>query len=215
MSIATYSELQTAVGTYLDDTSLSSLIPDWITMAESRINRDMSSLRTSLSTAVLTGTIDLTYIALPADFVEVREVLLTTDGASDRLVPFVVGTIDYRETSGTPKMYGIVASQVQFDCPLDQAHTFNMLYRVKWELSDGSPTNWILTNHPDLYLAATLVEAYAFRGNETAALRWEQRYRMAAEEIDRNESRNLAIAPLQIDAALRPVGRAFNYTTGQ
>ncbi len=58
-----------------------------------------------------------------------------------------------------------------------------------------------------------MVEGAAFRRNAQEALGWEQRYRIAAEEVDRNEARNVSIAPLRVDAALAP-RRNFNYTTG-
>ena len=34
---------------------------------------------------------------------------------------------------------------------------FLFRYRQKFALSDAVPTNWLLTNHPDIYLAAVLV----------------------------------------------------------
>ena len=214
MSIATYSELQTAVGNYLDDTSLSSFIPDWITMAESRINRDIGNIRTSWVDGVLTATPSSRSVALPSTFVEASALFLTTDDQYKRLIPFFPGTIELKTADGTPEMWCVNGANIDLDCPCAAADTFILRYRAKWTLSDSAPTSWLLTNHPDLYLSSTLVEAYAFRGNEASALRWEQRYRMAAEEIDRNEARNVSIVPLSVDAALMPL-RGFDFTTGQ
>jgi len=42
MSIATYSELQTAVADWMHRTDLTAKIPDFITLAESRINAPSS-----------------------------------------------------------------------------------------------------------------------------------------------------------------------------
>lgn len=216
MAISTYTELKDAVANWLDDTSLSSRIPEWITMGESRINRDLGKIRTSWTNEALNGTPSSRSIALPASFVEAQALFLTTDGTQKMLQPFINGTIELRVSDGTPKAWSINGTNIDLDCPCDAAHTFLFRYRQKWELSDGSPTSWLLTNHSDLYLAAALVNAFAWRRDSEQMLIWNTAYKQAVAEIEHKEARNLSITPLRTDPALLPVqGGSFSYTYGE
>jgi hypothetical protein len=215
MAISTYAELQTAVQTYLDDTSLSSLVPDWVTLGESRINRDVDKARLSWTNGSLTGTPSSRSVALPSTFVEARSLFLTTSGEQIELAPFIAGVMELRTSDGTPRAWSINGSNIDLDCPCDQAHTFLLRYRAKWAIATDL-TNWLLTNHPDVYLFATLVEAHGFRGNEEQSVKYEVRYRNAVDEVNRKEARNETLVPLRVDAALLPdVYGSFNYTIGE
>lgn len=215
MAISTYTELQTAVQNWLDDTSLSARVPEFITLAESRINGDLGTIRMAWTTTTLTGTASSRALTLPTGFVEPRALYLTTDGDQTELLPFVFGTQPLRTDSGTPEAWCINGSSINLDCLLAAADTFLFHYRTKWDIATDT-TNWLLTNHPDVYLGAALVEAYVFRDNDQGGLKWEARYQQAVKRVTENDARNLSIAPLQVDAALLPRnGGTFNYTTGQ
>lgn len=214
MAIGSYSELQTAVQNWLDDTSLSARVVEFITLAESRINADLGNLRMAWTTTTLTGSIGSRALTLPTGFVEPRALYLTTDGDQTELMPFVNGTKPLRTDSSTPHEWCINGASINLDCLLAAADTFLFHYRTKWDIATDL-TNWLLTNHPDVYLSAALVEAYVFRDNDQGGLKWEARYQQAVERVTNKESRNSSIAPLQVDLALLPRGRHFNYTTGE
>lgn len=215
MSIATYSELQTAVQNWLDDTSISSFVPDFITLGESRINRDLDKIRVSWTTGSLTGTQSSRSIALPTLFVEPRSLMLTTSGEQVMLTPFVAGTMELRTSDGTPRAWCINGTNIDLDCPCDQAHTFLFRYRLKWAIAT-TLTSWLLTNHPDVYFFASMIEAESYRQNNDEALKYEVRYRAAVDEVNRKEARNESNVPLLVDAALLPeVYGSFNYTLGE
>jgi hypothetical protein len=74
-----------------------------------------------------------------------------------------------------------------------------------------------LTNHPDVYLSASLVHAYVFREAPEKAQMWDLGYREAVEAIQEKEARSVAVAPLVADPAILAVRRRvmFNYTIGQ
>jgi hypothetical protein len=64
----------------------------------------------------------------------------------------------YIDSSGQPRQWCLDSSSaIKFDRPCDQAYDFRFRYRQRFALSDNSTTNWLLTNHPDIYLAATLM----------------------------------------------------------
>ena len=58
MSITNYSELQTAVAAWINRTDLTALLPDFITLAESKLNR---RLRTRYQETALTSQTITTY----------------------------------------------------------------------------------------------------------------------------------------------------------
>lgn len=213
MSISTYTELKTAVDNWLDDTTLSSRVPEFITLGESRINADLGTLRTAWTSTTLTGTPSSRSIALPSGFVEPRALFLTTYSDQQKLNPFINGTRELSTTDGIPSEWCIAGTNIDLDCPCDQAHTFLFHYRAKWDIAADS-TNWLLTNHPDVYLAASLIEAWDFRQYPENVARWEGKYEAARERAEQNAARSLAVAQLAVDAALQPAGNHFNFTIG-
>lgn len=214
MAITTYAELQTAIQNWLDDTSLSSRVTEFIALAEDRINDDLGNLRMAWTTTTLNGSIGSRALTLPTGFVEPRALYLTTDGDQTYLEPFINGTRVLRTDSATPQAWCINGANINLDCLLSAADTFLFHYRTKWDIATDL-TNWLLTNHPSVYLASALVEAYVFRDNDTGALKWETRYQQAVERVKNAEGRHSAIAPLVVDPGLLHKNRTFNYTIGE
>jgi hypothetical protein len=70
-----------------------------------------------------------------------------------------------------------------------------------------------LTNHPDCYLSACIVEAAMLTQDMDKLAVWEQRYKGAVEDIAWTDARSISVAPLQVDQALLG-GGAFNILTG-
>lgn len=216
MSISTKAELKTAAANWLDDTSLTSRLDEFVTLGESRINRDFGSIRMAWTDEDLTGTPDSRELTLPTDFVEARALFLTTFDIQTMLAPFVAGTFELDTTSGTPGGWCINGANIDLDRPCDSAHTFSFRYRARWQLDADGDTSWLLENHPDVYLAAVLIEAFVYRQDSVNAVAWETRYRMAKDEIEENEARALAVAKLRVDPALTAMrGRGtFNWQNG-
>jgi hypothetical protein len=207
MTISTYSELQTAVQIWLDRSDLSVNAADFITLAESRLNRILP-LRFARTTAGLTGTPGLANLVLPSDFVEPYALFLTTFGVKTELKPFVFGTIEQGTVNGVPSAWSVVRAVIALDCPCDQAHTFEFVYRQSLTLSDSAPTNWLLTNHPDVYLLASLVEAAFFAENLDYMALCKARLDEAIAETTAKEGRSLGVATLSVDAGLAALSSA-------
>ncbi len=207
MALDTYSELQTALGNWLARSDLSALYADFISLAEARINRNLP-LRVYKADTALAGTVASRQIALPSDFLEAYRLQLTTGGSFTELKPATAATMAYSETSGTPAEWAINGAYIDLDRPCDQAHTFSFRYRQKLALSDDTPTNWLLTNHPDVYLWGALVEASAYTMDAEFATAANQRFAAAAEELSTIDSRSDARATLSVDPALMGAGSA-------
>lgn len=201
MALADYSALKSAIADYLARPDLSSVIPTFVSLAESRLNR-LLQLRITEAATTLTGTIDSRSLSLPSDYIEAISLDLTTSGSFCRLVAREIASLSYAATSGTPCSWAIQGANIILDRPCDQAHTFQFRYRQAFALSDDQPTNWLLTNHPDLYLMAAMVEAHVYQMNEDAAAGWLAKLNMAIEEVMAKEGRSKSRAELRVDSAL-------------
>src|SRR6267378_826360 len=70
MSLATYSDLQSAVTNWLHRADLSGSIPDFITLADGRINNDLRhrAMETSMASTMAAGV-----IAVPTNYIELKD----------------------------------------------------------------------------------------------------------------------------------------------
>lgn len=153
--ITTYATLQSEALDWMSRAGQSGNAPTWIQMAESRLNRELGAIETD---TMLTGTEDSNVISISAlSIVQPIALFLAETGIDEREIdPAAEGTYAVRTTSGRPLKWSIDGTNINFDCPLDSAYPFRFRYRQRFALSVTDP-NWLLTNHPDVYLAATLM----------------------------------------------------------
>lgn len=163
MAISTYAELQTAIADWLARSDLSGDAVDFITLAEAHLNREIPAVETDVT---LTGTLDSRRIDISANSVVSALALFLVDSSSGDEIEITRkadGTFPYLDTSGEPQFWAIDGTNIDFDRPLDAAYTFRFRIRQKYTLSASATTNWLLTNHPDVYLAASLLWGGVFK----------------------------------------------------
>ena len=186
MAITTYAELQTATANWLDRSDLTDRIPEFIELAEANFNRvirqpDMITKNDSFSIAGR-------YTTLPADTLEIVRIVLD-------LTPVIV--LEYMTPeelserritlTGTGKPYyfttiGGSANQLEVLRSPDDTYTASIIYYTRIPaLADG--TNWLLTNHPDIYLFGTLVEAEPYLKNDERMPLWTSRLDKALSDL--------------------------------
>lgn len=159
MSISTYSQLKSSVEVWRErvgDTTISTNAADFITLGEARLTRELP-LRVMWSNTTLTGSIDSRLLTIPSDFAEPKFLKRTDVDPYLDLIKQTAEDMVYFSTSGTPTQWCINGANIDLNRPCSSALGFQFRYRAKFALSDTSPTNWLLTNHPDIYLAAVLV----------------------------------------------------------
>jgi hypothetical protein len=165
MSISTYADLKTKVASWgrrAGNSTFVAEVPDIITLAEARLNRELPAVETDTT---LTGVVSSRRIDISAvSMVEPIALFLAETGLDEREVKFKAdGTFPYLVTEGRPKFVAVDGTYLDFDCPLDAAYPFRLRSRNRFSLSDANPTNWLLTNHPDVYLAASLMWGAGYR----------------------------------------------------
>lgn len=218
MAISSYSELQAAIVSWMarsGDGELTSEATTFIALAESRLNRDLPLRVMEVDDTSLTGTVSSREVALPSDYVEPKALFLTTYGDERWLRPFIAGSgphLTYLSENAAPTAWAINGANIDLDSPCDQAHTFRFRYRKSFALSGSETTNWLLTNHPDVYLSACLVEGYQFMQDVEKTPLWEARYRSNVADVKRKEARSKQ-ATLVVDPGLLNSG-GFDINTG-
>jgi hypothetical protein len=216
VAVTTYSELQTAAANWLIRSDLTARIPEFISLAEARLNRVLR-MRRAEAEASLTATPASRSIALPSTFAEPLNLWILRDGDREALDFREPGLMEAESESGEPEYWGIDGTNVVFERPCDQAYGFVLRYLAKFALSDASPTNALLTDAPDVYLFATLAEAGPFLRDPELAGSYETKLSRAIRELNAKEHRSKAMQPLVTEIA-QMVGRrdsSFDITRGE
>src|SRR5210317_1100002 len=100
MALSTFSELKTSVANYLNRDDLTSVIPDFITLTENRINRELRS-RANVSMVITTTTSGTDLYDFPADLIELRSVSYVS-GSNKNALSYMTpesGTREYGTTA--------------------------------------------------------------------------------------------------------------------
>lgn len=199
--ISTYSELQSAVAGWLNRSDLTARIPDFITLAESKLNRRLR-LRVMETEEPLSLSAGEQSVALPAGFIEPMDLWeVVSDGR--RGLRFVgPAQMPTQSASGQVLYWTITGENIVFDRPTEAALSLVLRCVSSFALSDASPTNWLLTHHPDAYLFAALVEAAPYERDTEALAIWTARLESALTEIENKEARSRSLSTLSVDPVL-------------
>lgn len=169
----TLTELTTSLADWLNRDDFADVANEIVASAERRLSRD---LFTGDREAITTLTATAETVALPADFESVRAMWI--EGANGgRLEPMTLGDLQaFYPTSetGTPRHYAVMGSTLYLGPAPSSSTAIKLAY---WQgltpLSDANPTNWLLTDHPDVYRAAAMTEAYLYYMDEAKARTWD------------------------------------------
>lgn len=206
MSIASYSELQTAVASYLARTDLTSQITDFIRFAELRLRRELR-IRQMLKSVTTTTTSGDSTVELPSDFLEIRDFIVSTNPAQPLTYssPSAFSRNARTTESGKPLDYTILASEFQLAPIPDSAYTVKLLYyAAPTFLSDSNTSNAFMANAPDALLYASLLEAEPFLMNDARINTWGTMYDRAISTLTKSdESSQYSGVPLSMTLATR------------
>lgn len=189
MSFTSYSDLQAAIAGYLARSDLTTQIPDFIRLAETRLRRDLRirQMLKSVTTATVGG--DST-VELPSDFLEVRDFVVV--GNPIQPLNYYSPSAFNRNTrsweSGKPVDYTVLANDFQLAPIPDGVYTVKMFYFAAPEfLSDTNPSNAFLANTPDALLYGSLLEAEPYLMNDARINTWGTMFDRAMASITRSD----------------------------
>ena len=203
MAIATYTDLQNSIESFLARTDLTAQIPDFIKLAEVRMSRELET-RSQEKRAQAQTVASSEYLSLPTDLREVREVKLNTSPLTvlQYKSPTQIDSDHSTTGTGKPISYSIIGDEIKMRPIPDAAYDVEIVYIGEiTPLSATNLTNTILTRHPDAYLSGALVEAYTYLMDEQRAQVYDQKFSRAIEEIRKDESRaHYGTGSLQINS---------------
>lgn len=198
MAITTYATLQTAIADWAERADLTARIPDFITLAEAQMNRELR-VRRMIERA--TASITDPYSVAPIDFLEIVSMVLTDGVEPLQLSPAPPETLDGYSTAqatGQPRFWSVVGEEIRYYPNPDRPYTATLTYYAKIPaLSNANTTNWVLQTHPDAYLFGALKEAGPFLKDADVTAAFEAKYQAAIQSIKAAE--RTRTGPLRLD----------------
>lgn len=189
MSFTSYSDLKTAIAGYLARTDLTTQIPDFIRLAETRLRRDLRIRQMLKSVTTSTVAADST-VELPSDFLEVRDLVI--DGSPPQPLNYSSPSAFTRNArtwqSGKPLDYTVLANDFQLAPIPDAVYSVKMLYSAAPTfLSDTNTSNVFLANTPDALLYGSLLEAAPYLMDDARINTWGTMFDRAMASITRSD----------------------------
>lgn len=203
MALNTYTGLKSSIANWLNRSDLTTEISeDFVTLAEADFNSKLR-IREMINAANLT--VNSETVALPAGFLQVRDLYIIQSNTKYPLryvTPVQMDQMTGTSTSGLPNVYTILGSNLRFSPKPDQSYTAVLnFYKTFDPLTTSNTTNFILTNHPAIYLYGSLFHAANFLGgiNPQQVQAWQGMYATALERLELNDREDeFSGSPLQI-----------------
>lgn len=191
MALANYTDLLASVAAWMNRTDLTAVIPDFVTIAEARISRDLR-LRKQVVSSTLATVASTRGVALPSDWLEFENVSLAI--TPERQLSYAtVEQLDsvYPNNGGnsSPSLYTIEGDQILFGPTPDAVYTVNIYYYGRFSALATASTNWLLTNHPSVYLYACLMQACLYVKDATRAAEYKGLYDEVVSELQLQDDR--------------------------
>jgi hypothetical protein len=191
MDLSTYSGLKAAIADYLNRDDMTSVIPGFIALAEAKFNRKM---RTRQMIKRATAVIDSQSFAYPADWLEAKEFILSTNPITYMKFVTELQAKELQSTEivspGKPRYYTIIGSQIEVIGTPDTSYSGVLTYYAKIPaLSDSNTSNWLLAYAPDLYLYGALLESAPYLKDDERLAIWGQMYTDSKADIELADQR--------------------------
>lgn len=179
-----FGALKTQVLNWMNRSDLSSVVGDFINIANDRASR---LLRVPTNEAFVTIALDVNDRApVPADYVEGKTMTFYAGGRARTL-----DRKDYREViergsteNGLPEWFAREFSNFVFAPNPSGVTEVDLYYWACFpELVDDTDTNWLVTDAPEILLYGALSEGSLYLKKEEDAAIWQAKFNAAIEEV--------------------------------
>lgn len=192
MALSTYDELKASIADFLNRDDLTAVIPDFITLAEKQMNREVRHWRMEKRA---TAELNTQYTALPSDFLQpIRFIITAADiSALEQVNSVEISQLrdDNGDAVGRPTSYSILDGSIEVHPTPDATYTLEMLYyEVLDTLNAQTTTNWLLTNYPDAYLYGALMHSAPYLQEDVRIQTWAALYQKAIGDINSESERS-------------------------
>lgn len=186
MTITNYGTLKTAIADTLNRDDLTSVIPQFVSLAHAQFNRRIRSHRQITRGSL---TIDTQFEALPADWLETIRITMDanpirvlTQISMDDLTRYRTATDN---NTDAPVYFAHNGTDIELFPTPSTSYTGQITYYAKiTALSADGDTNWLLTNHPDVYLYGSLAHSAPYLQDDARLAIWAGLAAQAMSEIE-------------------------------
>ena len=204
--INTYATLQTAVANWLDRSDLTDRIPEFIALAEARMNRPLRlAIMLNVDETTLGGAAKLVGgtrdYALPSGYLQMVDFHLRTSPittlsyltpenmnrmwAGSQISRPLAYTIFSDNASGTP------TKKVRLGPSPDGDYDYSIMFYKKIDaLSAVNTTEQMLTDNPDVYLYGALLEAEPFLMNDERVQLWATAFQESLRALQEQDNKD-------------------------
>ena len=187
MALNTFTALKASIADFLNRDDLTAVIPDFISLAEAQINRDVRHWKMEARSSGQQSSGD-EYMQIPSDWVETIRLHLTGTGTSvvnlvsrDSMADKRAGQED---TTGTPIMYTHADGQFQLYPTPSNDTDFELLYYQKIPSLISNSDNWLLLDSPDVYLYGALLHSAPYLAEDQRIAVWAQMYSASVQRLN-------------------------------
>lgn len=191
MTISTYGTLKSAIADFLNRDDLTAVIPTFISLAEAQMNRDIRHWRMEERATL---TLSSQYTALPADWLQTTSLSLDNQRleyvSRDNMLERAEQTSVY---TGTPDSYTLTGGELEVYPRPSVSVDATLIYTQKIPtLSDGAPTNWVLTYFPEVYLYGSLLHSAPYLQDDARLQVWAPIYAASVTQVNADSLRSKA-----------------------
>jgi hypothetical protein len=165
MTISSYSELKTAIATYMHRADLTGRDDEAIDNFEAKINRKIrtAGLETTATGNMVSGTATISF---PTGYAEIRSFTYVPVTGSVRKLEYITpeqaDALEYT-ANGPPQWFTLVGNAIRLYPTPDSTYAYTIrIYRTIVPLDGSNTSNWLLASHPDIYLAGCQAEMAMF-----------------------------------------------------
>jgi hypothetical protein len=186
MALNTYVALCAAVEAWLARADLTAQVPDFITLAEAKLNRTLRTRQMEQRSTAEAAE----YMALPTLFLEMRNIKIagTPVYTLEQRAPFEMDALD-DGASGRPSRYCLLANQIRLAPAPDTTYTLEIDYWESIPPLASNATNWLLDCACDVYLYGALLEAAAFMQDDARIPLWMDAYTRTINQLQTADRR--------------------------
>ena len=191
MALTTFAELKTSIADWLNRDELTTVIPDFITLAEHQMEREVRHYKMIERS---NANLDSRYSQVPSGWLETIRFTLNT-GDTYRLEMVSIDDLSARrqtnqDTAGRPKYYAHVGDTFELHPTPDTTYATELVYYEKIDpLSDSNTSNWLLDTAPDAYLYGSLLQAAPYLAEDERIPIWSSAYAGAVASLNSSSDR--------------------------
>lgn len=191
MTITNYATLQTAISDFLNRDDLSSVIPTFIALAESQMEKEIRHHRMMRRSD---GQIDSRYSPVPPTWLETIRMHIVGDTSYRLELTSMDDMLQLREDRGSmagrPTHYAHVGENIEVYPTPDGEYDLELLYYEKIPRLSGSATsNWLLEVAPEAYLYGALVQSAPYLQDDARVQVWGGLYAGAVAAVNEEAAR--------------------------